>query len=192
MSIDFDRYIEVTTFFFILFKKIKAEILRHKNDRIRLVFILYFSSINNSDLQTRSIENAFSHKGIQLFAKKSKVHRQTVRKKRQVHLVNISSPNFPSGESRSSSAVAQIVSWQLNSFLPLSVFFFSCVQMWMKPISWLRRKQTCVLYMWGTCVCVFCLSVMVLPCAESLYGTEWSWEWRNLSGLGYCRKPSLS
>lgn len=76
--------------------------------------------------------------------------------------------------------------------------YFLCFQIGLKAISWCRlRENMCVF-----CMCMterqhvglrvhVCVSVMALPCAESLYGTEWSRIWRNLSGLGYCQKPSF-
>lgn len=89
---------------------------------------------------------------------------------------------------------------QLTLRLSLSLFLFLMFSNMSKShfLVWSEREHVCLLYVYdketacGTlCACV-CVGVMALTCAESLYGTEWSRIWRNLSGLGYCRKPSLS
>lgn len=102
--------------------------------------------------------------------------------------------NIPSWESRSRPAVAQILCWEPNDFLflKLSVFISSVFKYKWKPFPGWDWERTCVSTVCGRqCVCVCVLSVIVLPCAESLHEVEYSRIWRKLSGPGYCRKSVL-
>ncbi len=85
----------------------------------------------------------------------------------------------------------------LSLSLSLSVFLLFSDMTTCRFLVKTEGEHVCLLYesevVCGSqcvCLCVLCVPVMVLPCAQSLYGTEWSRIWRKLSGLGYRWKPS--